>query len=583
MRENASPHNQTGTVSRRNVEVTNIPFELLKSQDILNFMIFDQKAARYNWIDYLYLVRAKWPVVALAASLLLLVGAGLRWRQDPLREVSASLAVERETRTPTVRRASTEVRPATSTGAERYGDRLAEAERLLEVVETCELVDRWQLANRGEALARLEERVRVEPGEEEGVLVLSVRDSSARTAASVANALAQRFVDDRREAARGEIESRVRLLTAEADSTRETVERLEKRITEPKEGSEEGTSSDAVDFGRLRERLANEKHLLRTLEAKRQLAARELGEIEPDASLVREASAERATVVSSKARTLALWGALGAALGVVIVGAGSLGRSGVAVASRLGERLRLEVVGFAPIAPKPLFRLRRPAGSLVEPYRELRLKLHRLPAADSSVLTFVPAGRDARLAEVVANLGSVVADGGHTTLVIDADFRGARLHELFDAGRRPGLSDYLAGEMRLEETVVRTGRPNLWFLPAGPLGDDPCGLVSGKRMDDLVRHVRERFDSVLVAGPSIFEISDAAVLASHADHTVAVTAYRGHSATLLDRARTAIEAAGATLSAVVLSRELRPNVAGESQRGTDLESSGYGDVSAGRS
>lgn len=141
-------------------------------------------------------------------------------------------------------------------------------------------------------------------------------------------------------------------------------------------------------------------------------------------------------------------------------------------------------------------------------------------------------------------------------LVIDADFRHPRLHRFFDAANHPGLSDYLSGEMRLEETVIKVRRPNLWFMPSGPLHEDPCGLINGRRMGDLIWDMRSRFDFILVVSPSIHEVSDAGALASLADFTALVTPYWACSISQLKKAKLALEAASARLCAVLLTTKL---------------------------
>jgi len=151
----------------------------------------------------------------------------------------------------------------------------------------------------------------------------------------------------------------------------------------------------------------------------------------------------------------------------------------------------------------------------------------------------------------------VLADAGRTTLVIDADFRQPTLHGFFDAARHPGLSDFLSGEMRLEETVVRSRRPNLWFMPTGPLHDDPGGLLNGRRMGDLVWELRSRFEFILIASPSIHEVSDAGLLAGLADYTAVVTPCAGHSLRQLRETKTALETVSAPLGGVILTTRVK--------------------------
>jgi tyrosine-protein kinase Etk/Wzc len=167
------------------------------------------------------------------------------------------------------------------------------------------------------------------------------------------------------------------------------------------------------------------------------------------------------------------------------------------------------------------------------------------------------------VAEAVASLGAVLADAGRTTLVIDADFRSSALHELFEAARHPGLSDFLSGEMRLEETVIRARRPNLWFMPTGPLPEDPGGLLGGRRMTDLIWDLRSRFDFILLVSPSIHEVSDGGLLANLADYTLVTTPDAGHSFKRLQETKTALETVSAQMGGVLLTKRVVVDLVGE--------------------
>ena len=186
-------------------------------------------------------------------------------------------------------------------------------------------------------------------------------------------------------------------------------------------------------------------------------------------------------------------------------------------------------------------------------------------------MTLMPLRDREGLAEAATNLACVLADGGGTVLVIDADFREPQLHRSFDSANHPGLSDFLSGEIRLEETVIKTLRPNLWFMPSGPLHDDPCGLISGRRMGDLVWNMRSRFDFILVVSPAIHSVSDAGALSALADYTAVVTPYRGCSLSQLRRAQVAINSASGRLAAVFLTTKISYASPGDSSKAPQAE------------
>ena len=259
--------------------------------------------------------------------------------------------------------------------------------------------------------------------------------------------------------------------------------------------------------------------------------------------------------MQSRASRSVFYSVFGLLIGATLTCLLSIGKLPIESASRIAGELDLLMMGYVPIG----IARDRNAGGLensnqIEAYRDLRNRIHRLPARDSSAILFIPRGENAGTAEVVANTAKTIAEAGQTVLVIDSDFRSPQLHDCFEAARHPGLGDYLSGEMRVEETIIRTRTKNLWVMPAGPLPADPSGLVNGKRMDDLFWEMRSRFDYLLVTAPSIHQYSDIAATPSLADHVIAVTSYHTHKIEDLRETKQAVEACHARLSGVVLTK-----------------------------
>src|SRR4029077_11236757 len=69
---------------------------------------------------------------------------------------------------------------------------------------------------------------------------------------------------------------------------------------------------------------------------------------------------------------------------------------------------------------------------------------------------------------VAANLAQVmVRQHGRRALLIDADLRGARLHEALGTASTPGLAEYLLGENDEFGVMQRGPMEGLFFIPCG--------------------------------------------------------------------------------------------------------------------
>jgi capsular exopolysaccharide synthesis family protein len=516
-------------------------------------MIFDQNASGYGWIDYFHLLRSRWQIVLLVCSLFLLGGAALQKKVPRLHESVVRLELGTGQETPDApARSLSEFQASQQNDFSRQIAELRSHNLFSEVVVACDLVKRWGAAHDAHAIRLLEARSEVEALPQDRAIVLRARDLNPAASAELVNAMADQFLSRKESEIRGEANARVVRLEREVGERHRAIESIEARLVELGADAT-GSEEEKTD---LRRQLVSEGYLLRSLEAKHQLAAVEAGEAKSQARLVERAAESSARLIVPLLLTLPSLLFLGLLSGVVVTILAERGDIRLNFLANLMQRAQLPLAGFAPTCGESLITGRLLPTRLIESYRDLRTKLQRLPAGDCLLMTLMPLrGRDG-LAEATTNLACVLADGGSTVLVIDADFRNPQLHRHFDAANHPGLSDFLSGEMRIEETVIKTLRPNLWFMPSGPLHQDPAGLIAGRRMGDLLWDMRSRFDYLLIAAPSIHEVAEAGNLAALADYTAVVTPYRDCTVPQLKKARLAIESASAQLTAVFLTVSL---------------------------
>lgn len=113
-----------------------------------------------------------------------------------------------------------------------------------------------------------------------------------------------------------------------------------------------------------------------------------------------------------------------------------------------------------------------------------------------------------------ANLAVTLAQLGGRTLLVDADLRGPRQHEVFNVPNKAGLSGILAG--RAETQVVQQvgGIPSLFVLPVGITPPNPLELLERPGFGLLMRELTSKFDHVVVDTPAAVYGADASVIAA---------------------------------------------------------------------
>lgn len=154
---------------------------------------------------------------------------------------------------------------------------------------------------------------------------------------------------------------------------------------------------------------------------------------------------------------------------------------------------------------------------------------------------------------VSAELARVMARAGQATVLVDADLRRPMIATQFGVDHTVGLAQVVAGAVTLEDALVPTDIPGLTVLPAGQVPPNPSELLGSRRMKDLLEELaRGRF--VLVDAPPVLAVTDAQLLAHHADGAILVAVPGKTSAQALAKAAEAIRGIDGKVHGLVFNR-----------------------------
>jgi len=141
---------------------------------------------------------------------------------------------------------------------------------------------------------------------------------------------------------------------------------------------------------------------------------------------------------------------------------------------------------------------------VIEAMRSVRLSLmHAYGAAGPMVLTISSPGMGDGKSFVSTNLALACAQAGQRILLIDGDARRGALHRVLQAKRKPGLTDYLAGDAPLEVVLQQTGYKSLHFISAGSRRHDSPERLGSPEMIELLAKMRNNYDVILVDSPPL--------------------------------------------------------------------------------
>jgi succinoglycan biosynthesis transport protein ExoP len=220
-------------------------------------------------------------------------------------------------------------------------------------------------------------------------------------------------------------------------------------------------------------------------------------------------------------------------VGVALIVGLAIGLGTAVIRDRLDDRLRgsedFEAQAGQPVlVAVPAHRLagRKPAAWLVTvshpssraaaAYRDLRTRVYQTASQRGAKILLVStaAGRDT--SAVAANLAVALAQSGRHVVLVCADLRQSRIHELLGLDNTVGLTSVIGRGtelvLPLPLPLQTTAVARLRVLPAGPPVADPGAVLQSRVLPPLLQELSRSADLVVVEGPPMLTAAEATVL-----------------------------------------------------------------------
>jgi len=272
------------------------------------------------------------------------------------------------------------------------------------------------------------------------------------------------------------------------------------------------------------------------------------------------AAAEQLNAGLSKQRwKLMTYGmALALIFGIAIVVAMDALDNSIRSATDVEKLLGLPICGVIPSqlsdpARAPKITYLDPLSPVAEAYRLLRTDLlftHEEKPFQSLMVSTGKPGQGATT--TISNLAITLAQSGKRVILVDADLRRPKLHNVFQTTNDVGLTSLLNDQCDLESALKTTEIDNLLLLPSGPLPLNPSELLQSPRMKSLHEQLRPHTDFILFDTPSAIAFADATILSSLLDATLMVIRANNVPRGAENQVRTMLNKAKANIIGVVL-------------------------------
>ena len=173
---------------------------------------------------------------------------------------------------------------------------------------------------------------------------------------------------------------------------------------------------------------------------------------------------------------------------------------------------------------------------------------------DGGTLMIASSLPDEGKSTVAANLAAVLAQADKDVVLISADMRKPRMHELFGVSSDRGLSSLLAGAVSPLTCLVASEHPRLVLCPAGPVPSNPAELLQSERMLELVKTLRRTADFVVFDCPPVLAVSDSLGLVTMADAVIFVVDSRSTNRLAVREAAYRLQQVGTRILGGVLNK-----------------------------
>jgi capsular exopolysaccharide synthesis family protein len=161
---------------------------------------------------------------------------------------------------------------------------------------------------------------------------------------------------------------------------------------------------------------------------------------------------------------------------------------------------------------------------------------------------------------LLANLAVTFAQSGNKTILVDADMRLPRQHDIWGISNAQGLATMMLEDIQLSSPplVPVPDVANLHILPSGGTPPIPADLISSSRMSEIIGVLKARSDYILFDAPPVLAATDAAVLGNKVDGVLLVIRANATRRDDAIKARQALEQVNVRVVGAALSNAPRP-------------------------
>lgn len=164
-----------------------------------------------------------------------------------------------------------------------------------------------------------------------------------------------------------------------------------------------------------------------------------------------------------------------------------------------------------------------PKSSFAESFRNMRIRIEYMAQRENKIVILITSAEPADGKTFIAtNVASVYQLMGKKVVIVDLDLRRPSVSKTLGMETGKGVSNYLIGQVKLEDVII--SHPDFGFdiIPAGTLPPNPSELIKTAKTKELINYLNQVYDYVIIDCSPVGLVSDAYILAKIADTSLFV-------------------------------------------------------------
>lgn len=173
--------------------------------------------------------------------------------------------------------------------------------------------------------------------------------------------------------------------------------------------------------------------------------------------------------------------------------------------------------------PIDLLAISNPVDSTIEPLRNLRISIQFLYISlEKKIVSITSPTPSCGKTFIASNLAEIMCETGMKTLLIDADLRRGKLHEILNVDNTKGVSSLLEKDVKFSELIQSAPGFSFDVITRGHNCKNHSLIFASRNYKSLLEWAKENYDVIIIDTPPILAVSDTLLIAKNCDTNLLV-------------------------------------------------------------